>query len=75
MNFVVVGGEGNAINLPDGLYGWKGKKLKMLQSFKRPKAKRVDWMGDALDLLAKHQGGFTNVFIREMERALRRAER
>lgn len=75
LNFVLQNGEGNQLNIPDGLYGWKGKNLKMLQSFKTPKTRRVDWMGDALDLLFKHQGDFTNVFIREMEKAIRRAER
>ncbi|NIA29469.1 MAG: hypothetical protein GWP06_06100 [Actinobacteria bacterium] len=75
LNFILKNGEGNQLNIPDGLYGWKGKNLKMLQSFKAPKAHKVDWMGDALSILSKHQGPFTTVFIKEMEKALRRAER
>ena len=75
LNFILKNSEGNQLNIPDGLYGWKGKNLKMLQSFKTPKAHKVDWMGDAMSMLFKHQGPFTTVFIREMEKALRRAER
>lgn len=75
LNFVINGGEGNSMNLPDGLYGWKGKNLKMLQSFDPPKPHRANWMGFAIKLLKKNRGSFDRVFQRKLDAAVRRADR
>lgn len=73
--FIVRNGEGNVFNLPDGVYGWREKSLKMLQSFKTPKVHKVDWLGDSVKRLFKNQGSFEKVFERELRKALRRANR
>ena len=70
LNFILRDGEGNQLNIPDGLYGWRGRKLRMLQSFKKQKAKRVDWMGKALDMMIKKRGRFDRLFERKLNRAI-----
>lgn len=70
LNFIIKNGEGNVLdsNLPDGVYGWKGKKLRMLQSFKDPKVHKADWRGDAIKRLFKKRGTFDHFFDREMRK-------
>lgn len=67
LNFIISKDLGNIFNLPAGLYGWRGRRLRMLQSFKRPNAAPADWMNDALALLIKHRGGFDAEFARTLD--------
>ncbi len=72
LNFIISHGEGNQLNIPDGLYMWRGQNLKMIQSFKTPKTVRKDWMNDALALLIKHRGGFDREFERTLDFVIRK---
>jgi hypothetical protein len=69
LNFIIERKDANAgkmKTLEPGLYGWKGKKLLMLQAFdKHYDPKKVDWRGNALKRLIKKRGSFDQVFERE----------
>jgi hypothetical protein len=68
LNFILRRGGANQFGMAGGLYGWRGGKLKMLQSFERPKVHRAKWMNRALGKLYRKQGPQIRVFEKEMMR-------